>query len=211
MNFVRFGLTALAVSVLCAEHAPAQSILSSSFETPDIPDITTIHPGDTLLEDWSVISGSVDLIDISNTRTLGPAFDGTQYIDLDGNPGTILRTFTTTPGLSYMVTFAYANNYYKQPGASVQVRLYGDSGIQLAIPLFHFSSQAGNLNWSVFSREFSAADDITTLEFSSSPSLAMAGILLDAVSVQQVPEPSAAVFLTGSLAPFLSRRKRRRH
>lgn len=211
MNSLLFCLTA-ASSALLIPHASAQSIFTSNFETPDIPALNQVYAGDTLLEDWSVISGSVDLVDISNIWTSGPAFEGTQYVDLDGDgPGAMARTFSTTPGLSYIVTFAYANNYQNQPSAEALVRLYGNSGDRLTQTVNHATSQAGNLDWSQFSGEFTAGDDLTTLEFSSHSVGVAGGILLDAVSVQLIPEPSAAFLMTGALAAFSGRRNRRRH
>lgn len=208
MKFRFSGVFALTV-VSALAPVYGQSLFSSTFESPDIPDLTTVYPGDTLLGPWTVTSGSVDLVDINNIWTYGPAFEGTQYIDLDGaGPGGMARTFSTTPGFSYILTFAYANNYHNQTSAWALVRLYGDSGDRLTQSINHSTSQAGSLDWSVFSREFTAADNSTTLEFSSlSPAGQAGGVLFDSVSVQAVPEPSTAGLLAGGLA-VLSRRRR---
>lgn len=195
----------LAVAFVAAIHSTnAQIITNGSFETPDVPTFVTISAGQTNIAPWVVNLGSVDVVDFSFSAS--PAFLGQQYLDLDGiSPGRVTQPFATTPGLSYTISFAYANNYINQPSASATVRLFDGLGNRLNQTITHSTSQAGNLDWTVFGGQFTAVQSTTNLEFSSLSGAGIAGgIFLDAVQI--VPEPASAVLLLFGATWCLCRR-----
>lgn len=193
----------------------AQIITDGSFETPDTPTFIVIPAGQNTIAPWVVGLVGVDLADINNGFIVGPAFDGTQYIDLDGSPGPgqLTQAFSTTPGLLYSVTFAFANNYVNQASASATVRIFDGLGNLLLQTISHSGSQAGNLDWTVFTGQFTALQSTTNLEITSlSAAGSQGGILLDAVDVQIIPEPaSAALFVLGAVFCWRLRARSQQH
>ncbi|GAA1880632.1 choice-of-anchor C family protein [Streptantibioticus ferralitis] len=80
-----------------------------SFETPVLPPGVVLQDFTTgeAIGPWTVTSGTVDLVGSSYFQ---PA-QGTQSLDLNGHsPGAVSQTFTTTPGTTYVVTYALAGN-----------------------------------------------------------------------------------------------------
>jgi hypothetical protein len=177
----------LAISCLVISSARAQMIVNGSFETPDTLTFITIDAGETTISPWVVGLSSVDLGDVDNGFVDGPAFDGTQYIDLDGTPGPgqLTQSFRTRVGGTYQLTLAYANNYINQPSASATVRVFDAMGDLLNRTITHGTSVAGDLHWTVFRGQFMARKGTTTVEITSLSGTGDGGILLDAVSVRQ--------------------------
>jgi len=70
---------------------------------------TTVFAEGSGISDWTVESGSVDLI---GTYWQGPLFPtGGNSIDMDGDsPGSISQSFSDTPGQVYTVTFYLSGN-----------------------------------------------------------------------------------------------------
>ena len=211
LNLLKTSLI-LAVAFGAALHSSnAQIITNGSFETPDVPTFVTIAAGQTNIAPWVVNSGTVDVVDASFGVSPSPAFQGQQYLDLDGiSPGRVTQSFATTIGLSYTINFAYANNYINQPSASATVRLFDVGGNRLLQTITHSTSVPGNLNWTIFGDQFTAVQSTTSLEFSSLSSGPLpesgGGIFLDAVQIQVVPEPASAVLLLLGVTCCLSRR-----
>ena len=200
--------TALAAAL---HSTNAAIITNGSFETPDTTTFTAISAGQNTLAPWVVGLTGVDLSDVNNGFVIGAAYDGSQYIDLDGSPGPgqLTQAFATTPGQLYDVTFAYANNYVNQPGgAFASVRLFDGLGDRLTDTITHSGSSSGSLNWILFSGQFTAVQSTTSFEITSlSQPGSQGGILLDAVAVQNAPEPaSAALLLLGATLCFHQRR-----
>ncbi|MES2623524.1 MAG: DUF642 domain-containing protein [Patescibacteria group bacterium] len=194
-----------------ASAANAENLIGDpSFELNNTPTLQTVYAADTFLSPWHVLN-NVDLADEDNIWTKGPAFDGKQYIDLDGNkPGAIYQGVATTPGMTYTVTVAYANNYFNQPSASAQVSIYDDNHNIYDEILFHNSSVNGNLDWTQFTTQFTAQETTTYLKFTSlSGTNSAGGILIDNVSVH-APEPSGVVFMLIPAAGAILRRRRPR-
>src|SRR4051794_8493864 len=112
----RLALFCGAAVALAAVAAPAraQVIQNGSFESPVVTSgsVTTVTgPGNTPgLPGWTVGPNSVDVV--APGAGTAPAANLRQYLDLDGTPGPgqISQTFTTVPGLGYMMSFSYANN-----------------------------------------------------------------------------------------------------
>jgi hypothetical protein len=174
---------------LAAIHSTnAQIITNGGFETPDTTSYLMIYPGQNTIAPWVVGLHSVDVGDAAlNGFITGPAFEGAQMLDLNGlGRGRLTQAFTTTPGLLYTLTFAYANNYYNSfTAASATVRLFDGLGDRLNQTITHTGSVAGNLNWTVFNGQFTALQNTTRLEFTSLTDTDgySGGIMLDAVQV----------------------------
>lgn len=204
------SLVLAAVFAAAIHSSNAAIITDGGFESPVTSTFIAISAGQTTISPWVVGLTGVDLASINGGFIVGPAFEGTQYIDLDGSPGPgrLTQAFTTTPGLIYAVTLAYANNYVNTASASATVRLFDGLGDRLNQTITHTSSLSGNLNWTVFNGQFTALQSTTSLEVSSlSAGGSQGGILLDGVDVQIVPEPaSAALLLLGATLCFRRRR-----
>ncbi|MFN0128153.1 MAG: DUF642 domain-containing protein [Verrucomicrobiales bacterium] len=168
-----------------------QLIINGGFEAPDTPTFVQINPGQDTIAPWVVGLHSVEVGDaLGNGFITGPAFEGGQFLDLNGlQPGRITQSFATTPGSLYTVTFAYTDNYWEPStsgSASARVRIFDDIGDRLNHTITHTGAVAGNYHWSVFTAHFTALATTTSLEFTSlsaSPSGHGGGIMLDAVQV----------------------------
>jgi hypothetical protein len=193
----------------------ANLIMDGGFESPDTPTFQAVNAGDPAIAPWVVGLVGVDVVDVNNGFVAGPAFEGTQYLDLDGTPGPgqITQAFATTPGLTYTLLFAYANNFNAQASASAFVRVFDSSGDRLGPQSFtHSTSASGNLDWTVLSQTFVAVEASTSLQFTSQSPGGNGGILLDGISITEaVPEPaSLALFGIGGLGLLAYRRRLRR-
>lgn len=181
---------------LAAIHSTnAQIIINGGFETPDTPTYVQINAGQNTIAPWVVGLHSVDVGDaVGNGFIVGPAFEGAQFLDLNGlQRGRLTQTFATTPGSLYTVTFAYTDNYYEPSTpapASATVRLFDGLGDRLNQTITHTGAVAGNYHWTVFNEQFTALQNTTSLEFTSlttSASGHSGGIMLDAVQVFESP------------------------
>jgi hypothetical protein len=191
----------------CIHASPNQPDRRGSFETPVISGqfLDIVAGSQPAGFSWQVTSGGVD---ISSTGTFGTAFDGKQFLDLDGYvPGAISQSFTATPGAAYMLSFAYANNPYGTgipspscpsggacatiPASATVFVSDSGSGTHLISPLqlSHGSSTVTNLNWTASGSIVFVADGTsTTLSFvSNDPASSDGGIYLDAISVTTAP------------------------
>lgn len=172
--------------------ANAQLIINGGFESPDTTSFITINAGQKTIAPWVVGLHSVDVGDaVGNGFIVGPAFEGGQFLDLNGfQRGRITQTFATTPGALYTLTFAYANNYYDSlTTASATVRLFDSSGDRLKQTISHGDSVAGDYHWAVFNEQFTALESTTRLQFTSTSDTDghVGGIMLDAVQVFEGP------------------------
>lgn len=166
----------------------AQLIINGGFESPDTPTYIDISAGQNTIAPWVVGLHSVQVGDADGNGVIfGPAFEGAQFLDLNGTGlGRLTQAFATTPGSLYTVTFAYANNYFNAPTASARVRIFDGLGNRLNQTITHASSVAGNYDWSVFAAQFTALQNTTSLEFTSLTDNS-SGIMLDAVQVFESP------------------------
>jgi hypothetical protein len=183
---------ALVAAVAAAIHSTnAQLIINGGFETPDTPTFMQINGGQNTIAPWVVGLHSVEVGDaVGNGFITGPAFEGAQFLDLNGvQRGRLTQAFATTPGSLYTITFAYTDNYYEPStsgSASATVRLFDGLGDRLNQKITHTGAVAGNYLWTVFTAQFSALQNTTRLEFTSltaSSSGHTGSIMLDAVQV----------------------------
>jgi hypothetical protein len=217
-------LVACVFAFVVAHPARAGVIINGSFETPSISGsfLSILAGSEPPGFGWQVTSNSVDIV---TTGVFGTAFDGNQFLDLDGfAPGSILESIATTPGIQYALTFMYANNPFGPGGipppdcpfgtncatipATAQVSVWdSNTNSQLITPLLltHGNSTAANLNWaSPGAIAFVAIGTTTTLSFLSlDPNQSDGGIFLDAISVTAVPEPGMWALLGTALIALI--------
>src|SRR5207237_1280275 len=106
------GVMALVLFVAATAHS-AQILVNGSFEQPDlsVSGFQEFANGDPF-PGWTIGGDSIDLYNDTGGASLGTAYDGHQYVDLDGAaPGQLTQTFATSAGTQYQFFFAYANNY----------------------------------------------------------------------------------------------------
>lgn len=176
-------------------------------------------PANTDIMGWT-ISGTpsdgapnnVDLVD----KSLYAAFAGSKSLDMEGAvgaSGVIFQSFATTPGDLYNLSFEYANNPQPGSGSSGTMNvLVTGSGTLLDQNVTHSGSLFSNMNYQLFSQDFTANSLTTTLQFEALTKSGF-GIALDAVSVNEVgavPEPSLVALLGASLIALLFAARRRR-
>jgi len=171
--------------------ARAQILVDGSFELPVISSYVTLFTGATNLAPWVIGTNSVDVASTNNGYTVGAAYSGGQYVDLDGSPGPgqISQTFATTVGQTYYLSFAYANNYINQSSAAMTVRIYDANGTVFGpVTVTHAGSAANVLNWYYYTNSFPGTGRSNTVEFASlSAAGSFGGVLLDAVSIATNP------------------------
>jgi len=185
----------------------AELVTNGSFELPNAT--TPFGPGNSglftvappgIIPGWTVTSapGTVDIVKPASNWL--PAYDGIQVLDLNGTPGlgSIQQTVTTNPGI-YAFSFAYTRNPLSA-GADAQYDIVDSTLTSLIGGPFVIDSSGSPLQWITINHTFSTTDTQATLSFTSTsppPGVINAGIVLDAVSVQAVPEASTWAFLGG--------------
>ena len=168
----------------------------------------TYNSGDsTSISNWSVTSGSVDLI----TGYWQAPPGGGNSVDLDGNaPGGIQTSFATNAGTEYTLSFELSGNPDGgNPLKTVQVDVAG------VIQTFTFDTSAmgsskSNMKWVLETLTFVATGATTLLKFTSLDGSGPYGAVIANVDVE-VPEPGTLALLgAGLLATAgVMRRKRR--
>ena len=134
---------------------------------------------------WALIGQSgpnPNNVDLTNS-SLYPAFAGSKSLDMEGNTGAagvIRQSFPTAPGVKYHLSFAYGNNP-SGAGATMSVLVTG-TGTLLNTSVSHNTSTYANMDYKLFSQDFTADSAGTTLQFSAVTNSGY-GIALDAVSV----------------------------
>jgi hypothetical protein len=216
-SLVAVALTAIALGA--ANPARADLIVNGGFEFPSIGEVFYQNYGTFTnnpyagpsFQGWNITTNNVDIVN-PVVGWNAPAYQGVQILDLVGygSTGAIAQSFTTTPGQSYLLTFAYGNN----PGsgaAAASVTVFGSSSLLSAL-VFHDTSANGNLNWNLYSASFVANSETTTLGFNTTLGGSNGGILLDAVAVSAVPEPATwamMIFGFAGIALMAYRRSRK--
>lgn len=206
----KFSILTAAISGALLTATPAQAanlLTNGGFEAPAIGGFfQNFGSGSTGITGWTVdaftpFGGSGGNVDIVNGLfTPGgpsPAAEGVQFLDLVGfgTVGSIYQTFNTVAGNGYTLTFSYSHNLFGgDPSASADFGLYDGVFGSLLAPFGSFSHNSGtstNLDWQNFTFSFVAASAQTTLAFGNSAGGNNAGVLLDNIAVNAVPEPAA--------------------
>jgi choice-of-anchor C domain-containing protein len=201
---------ALAAGVLSAAPlASAATLSNGSFEAPAtfMGTFTTIDAVEAGIDNWTVESGSVDLI-----NTYWVADNGRYSLDLSGNgPGVISQTVSDlVPGQSYRLSFSMAGN---PDGGSPIKKLTASVGGKSG--LFSFDTQSPtqtsrtNMGYEQKFLDFVATSDKEVVKFASEEDSAW-GPALDNVEIAPIPVPASAPLLLAGLGGLALLRRRRR-
>jgi hypothetical protein len=135
--------------------------------------------GSYFSEGWHVDSGSIDVL---TTGFMGStAFEGTNYIDIDGNEqGAISTNVVTVAGQTYQLSFAYSKNASAST-AVVQLSANGSPLLTLSVTT---NNSWPNLGWATTSLLFTATSPSTTFQFASQTP-GPYGVLLDAIDSER--------------------------
>jgi len=208
----RTGPAALAASALALCSTPgwaAESIINGGFEMPVVNSTccNTVPP-DSLLG-WTA-TPNVNVVVGTYASTNGNlAAEGNQYLDLVGQGGTgsISQTFATLAGTVYNLSFVYSHNLFN-PNVTSASAAFSVDGLSGGIS--HSTGTNADLDWQSYFGSFTATGPTATLNFTNLTGGVNEGILLDAVSVQPVPEPATwAMMLLGFGAVGFQMRRRR--
>jgi choice-of-anchor C domain-containing protein len=204
------AVSAALIAACAAGSASAQIVQNGSFENPAIsPTPFLVSPGQTTIDNWSVTSGSVDLID-----GYWQAHSGAQSIDLSGNePGTLTQTISLDTGKLYLLTFWVSGN----PDGPPDLKTF-DFSVTNTTPMtvanVNFTvvsppQSRANMNWQERDWLFIANDGPHTLTFQSTTP-GPYGPALDDVGVTLVPEPETYAMLLAGMGfiGFVARRRR---
>ncbi|HEV3203857.1 MAG TPA: DUF642 domain-containing protein [Gemmataceae bacterium] len=144
-------------------------------------------PPNTGITGWIITGssgGNPNNVDLAHSF-LWPAFDGNESLDMEGAEGAsgvICQSFATTPGTTYTLSFAYGNNP-GDSGATMNVLVMG-ADVLLDQDVSHNTSTFADMDYTLFSADFTADADSATLQFSALTNSGY-GIVLDAVSVEE--------------------------
>jgi len=213
------------------QQTKANSLINGDFEAPvqvgpnfatfNIPNAQVPIPN-TYITGWTVFQGNVDLTTTVNygpgINTLNPA--SVQDVDLTGDvsgfPSTVkggglAQTFTTVAGQTYRLTFDYSHNPGTlSPSGNYVAQVSVVDAITPANILLsgqvsqsngQVSQTTGHPPWVLFSQDFTATSNSSTLMFLETDGAFNAGIYLDDVSVDPV---SATTPIPGALPLFAS-------
>jgi Protein of unknown function (DUF642)/PEP-CTERM motif len=195
------GAFCVALMGASAANAGINLIQDGGFETPVITTWyanygaetnSTFYDGTFFSPSWAITINNVDLV--SGPLSGAPAFEGSQYLDLVGYgaTGAISQAFATVAGKTYVLKFEYANNPWSTSTASAAVLVGGSSFIG---SVTHDTSTGSNLEWTAYSATFVANSSSATLDFVNTVASSNGGVMLDAVSISAVPEPSTWVMM----------------
>ena len=150
---------------------------NGSFELgPDPGIFLPLKPGDTSINNWTVISSSVPGGGGGGIDYYGTGWrssDGSRSLDLNGTPGVggIFQDFTTTPGLKYVVSFDMAGHpsglLQKMKVSAIGLGNSTDFPTQEAEFFFQSGTDQNNLGWQRRTWEFTARTSKTRLQFES--------------------------------------------
>ena len=189
-------------------------VLNGSFEqgraVPVSPGYETYVAGDTGLNDWTIFSGTVDVVS-GDFPALGAAQDGNNFLDLNGSStGGLSQSFSVAANQQYQLSFWYAlNGTNTGVRALVTVDPIGES-LNSALLQFTSAPSQDPIGWKKYNATFtSTATSPVTLSFESLSGGAQ-GILLDNVSVSAVPEPGTTMLLLAGIGAlgFVARRRK---
>lgn len=182
------GLIVIFTLALSTSFALAD-VSNESFEIGTNPGaFTTLYPGNTNIDGWTIISGSVDYI-----GSYWTAADGSRSIDMNGlAAGTISQEFDTETGATYKVTFYMSGN----PDSSSNPSLTSPSEKVLTVSAAGYTSDPftfdsafeanskSDMKWKQNTYNFVASGEKTTISFASVIGGAF-GPALDNISIER--------------------------
>jgi len=170
-------------------HHPGTIAGYQFFGPPSIASNTDIF-GWTISGQNGIRPNSVAVTDAPPYSDL--AFGGaTTFLDLEGSggkSGVIGQTFYTERNHTYALSFAYANNPDSNNTPGALVRIFAGTSDYLTDSITHSGSTLSDLNWVLYSKEFTTDSVVTSLLFEATTNSGYS-ILLDAVSVVDITPP----------------------
>jgi hypothetical protein len=165
-------------------------VVNGSFELPALA-----NPSWSLFDSipgWSLASGPA--IEVQN-HVAGNPFDGNQFVELDSTAeSAIFQDLPTLAGVQYYLSFAFS----PRPGVAVNSMgvLWNGSSVTTVN-----ATGTGLLDtsWTVYTFTVTASSTTTRLQFSGLGPSDSLGEYVDAVSVEQTPEPSSIMLCFGGL------------
>jgi hypothetical protein len=165
-------------------------VVNGSFELPALS-----NPSWSLFDSipgWSLASGPY--IEVQN-HVAGSPFDGNQFVELDSTAeSAIFQDLPTVAGVQYYLSFAFS----PRPGVAENKMGVSWNGLPVTT-LSADGSALADTNWTVYSFTVAATSTTTRLQFSGLGPSDSLGEYVDAVSVEQTPEPSSIMLCLGGL------------
>jgi len=165
-------------------------VVNGSFELPALS-----NPSWSLFDSipgWSLASGPY--IEVQN-HVAGNPYDGNQFVELDSTAeSAIFQDLPTLTGVQYYLSFAFS------PRPGVPVNSMGVSWNGSSVTTVN-ATGTGLLDtsWTVYNFTLTASSTTTRLQFSGLGPSDSLGEYVDAVSVEQTPEPSSIMLCLGGL------------
>ncbi len=218
-----FALMLVSLAVFAAPRGTASQIVNGGFESPPIlpGSFLDISPGQEAGDGflgWTVTTGNVDVV--NPTQPLfginwgaQASIDGSQILDLNGfTSGGIAQSFATVAGVQYSVQAWFANNPLGSGGtALLDVADVGTTNnTLLSSPIVHNTSTLTLPDWQLYSASFVAQGPLSSFSLLSTSGVGdpSGGVVVDAISVAPVPEPSSFALALLALASTMMLRRR---
>jgi hypothetical protein len=182
--------SALLLSFATLSLHASNIVVNGSFELPALS-----NPSWSLFDSipgWSLASGPY--IEVQN-HVAGNPYDGNQFVELDSTAeSAIFQDLPTLTGVQYYLSFAFS------PRPGVPVNSMGVSWNGSSVTTVS-ATGTGLLDtsWTVYNFTLTASSTTTRLQFSGLGPSDSLGEYVDAVSVEQTPEPSSIMLCLGGL------------
>lgn len=166
--------------------APSGNLVSNGgFESSTIfSPWFTLHAGSTTLTDWTIVSGSIEIL----RHTYWQPSEGSQSVDTSGDSsGKIQQNLATVPGTTYRLTFDLVGN--PDGGPTVKSLLVGFGSSSQTFTFDTTGVSVSAMQWSTRSWDFTATGLSSVLSFENIGDTPF-GAAIDNVSVVVVPEPA---------------------
>ena len=186
--------------VFTSTAVEATLIVNGSFELHGDTGPGPIPVGSDFLTGWIVTRDNVDYI--------GGCSNGARCLDLDGSSfGGVAQSFSTQPGIEYLVNFDMSGNpsFFDPAEPALKLMRVSAAGFSADFSFLVTGPREGSpTGWVTNEWVFTATSEISVLEFYSLDSIEAGysgsfGPALDNVAVSAVPEPSTALLLLASL------------
>ncbi len=180
----------------------ANLIMNGDFETPDISGRFLTLTSEPLGFGWTIEGSGGFGVDIVNTEWQGISgtsnSDGIdQSVDIDF-ASTLTQSFSTTPGETYFLEFAYSHNFNR--GASTgNVDITGVGNLFSTTLTHDIQNSQQDMQWIFFRDSFIADGTSTTLTFTGEFDNNVFGFAVDDVSVSTVPLPAGIYLFFSSI------------
>jgi hypothetical protein len=207
----RLFAIALAGSIAAASVTPVCARLQNGgFELPSLQEGVYQNLSGNQLPSWTITTWDVNVLNLPVDSFIGyEAFEGQQVLANGSGHGTIIQDFATTPGREYRLRLAYADTPYAsgEKFGIVQIENPIADDLVLSTSITHSTSTDTFADWTLFNSKFRANGSVMRLRLILHPWY-LGGLVFDAVSVTEIPEPSGVCLLGPIVALSLSRRSR---